>query len=461
MCGIVGLFGHPEAAHMAYLGLHTLQHRGQESAGIVSGHQGKLYGYRQMAKVADAFTAEALERLPGDRAIGHVRYSTTGQSLLKNAQPFWVDYVGGGIAIAHNGNLVDSQEIRSSLEAGGSIFQSSMDTECIIHLMAAAPAGSMEDRLRLALRQVRGAYSLLLLTETEMIAARDPHGFRPLVIGEIDGATVFASETCALHLIGAKFVREVAPGEAVIVDESGVRSVRMVDPAPRPAPCAFEFVYFARPDSRVFGGNVYTTRKALGRALAREAPADVDLVIPVPDSGVTAALGYAEAMDKPFEMGLIRSHYVGRTFIEPQSSIRNFGVKLKLTPVREVIEGKRVAVVDDSIVRGTTSRKIVSMLRQSGAEQVHFRVSSPPTRWPCYYGIDTPTREELIASSHSVEQICDHLGADSLRYLSLDGMLRAIGDGDSGASTAEFCHACWSGEYRVPPAARPSAESSA
>ena len=450
MCGIVGLFGHPEAAHMTYLVLHTLQHRGQESAGIVSAHEGQLYGYRQMAKVVDAFSAESLAKLPGDRAIGHVRYSPTGQSLLKNAQPFWVEYVDGGIAIAHNGNLVGSKEVRRRLEASGSIFQSSMDTECIVHLMAAAPPGPLEDRLRVALQQVRGAYSLLLLTETEMIATRDPDGFRPLVIGEADGATVFASETCALHLIGAKFVREVEPGEAVIVDASGVRSVRMSAPSPTASPCAFEFVYFARPDSRVFGGDVYGIRKALGGILAEEQPADVDVVIPVPDSGVTAALGFAEAVDQPFEMGLIRSHYVGRTFIEPQSSIRNFGVKLKLTPVREVIEGRRVAVVDDSIVRGTTSRKIVSMLRNAGAREVHFRVSSPPTRWPCYYGIDTPTREELIASSHSVEEIRDHLGADSVGYLSLEGLLRAIGDSDRGVSGAPFCHACWSGQYRVP-----------
>ena len=283
-----------------------------------------------------------------------------------------------------------------------------------------------------------------------MIATRDPHGFRPLVIGEVDGATVFASETCALHLIGARFVREVEPGEAVIVDKDGVRSVSMGAPARLPSPCAFEFVYFARPDSRLFGGDVYGIRKALGRTLAEEQPADVDVVIPVPDSGVTAALGYAEALGRPFEMGLIRSHYVGRTFIEPQSAIRNFGVKLKLTPVREVIDGRRVAVVDDSIVRGTTSRKIVSMLRNAGAREVHFRVSSPPTRWPCYYGIDTPTRAELIASSHTVDEIRDHLGADSLAYTSIEGLLKAIGNGDRGVKDAAFCHACWSGDYRVP-----------
>ena len=435
---------------MTYLGLHTLQHRGQESTGIVSAHEGRLYGYRKMAKVVDAYSAENLAKLPGDRAIGHVRYSTTGDSLLKNAQPFWVEYVDGGIAIAHNGNLVGSREIRKRLEAQGSIFQSSMDTECIIHLMAGAPAGPLEDRLRTALEQVRGAYSLLLLTERQMVAVRDPHGFRPLVIGKAGDATVFASETCALHLAGATFVREVEPGEAVIVDSSGMRSIRLLEPAATPAPCAFEFVYFARPDSRVFGGNVYSTRKALGAVLAEEQPADVDVVIPVPDSGVTAALGYARAIERPFEMGLIRSHYIGRTFIEPKSSIRNFGVKLKLTPVREIIEGQRVAVVDDSVVRGTTSRKIVAMLRHAGAKEVHFRVSSPPSRWPCHYGIDTPTREELIASTQSVEEIRDHLGADSLGYLSLEGTLRAIGGGDTEVDGAPFCHACWSGEYRVP-----------
>ncbi len=454
MCGIVGIFGHPEAANMTYLGLHTLQHRGQESAGIVSAHEGQLRGHRQMSKVVDAFNEEALARLPGDRAIGHVRYSTTGDSLLKNAQPFWVEYVDGGIAIAHNGNLVGSREIRRHLEAKGSIFQSSMDTESIVHLIAAAPAGPLEDRLRTALTQVRGAWSLLLLTEDQMIAARDPHGFRPLVIGKKGDAFVFASETCALHLVGAKYLRDVEPGEAIVIDAEGMRPVRMAPPAQPPTPCAFEFVYFARPDSHVFGGDVYGVRKALGARLAQEQPAEVDLVIPVPDSGVTAAVGYAQAIDRPFEMGLIRSHYVGRTFIEPRSAIRDFGVKLKLTPVPEVIKGQRVAVVDDSIVRGTTSRKIVAMLREAGAREVHFRVSSPPTRWPCYYGIDTPTRDELIAARLDTEKISDHLGADSLGYLSLEGLLAAIAGRRPKSDNDSLCHACWSGDYRVMPPAQ-------
>jgi len=465
VCGILGVFGHPEAANLTYLGLHSLQHRGQESAGIVTLHEGRLNGSRRMGLVADAFTEEDLSRLPGNHAIGHVRYSTAGGSLLKNAQPMWIDYVRGPLAIAHNGNLVNAESIRRRLEGRGSIFQTSMDTECIVHLIAQAPQDDLLKRIRVALEQVEGAYSLLFLTPEGMVAVRDPNGFRPLMMGRLNGATVFASETCAMGLIGAEPEREVLPGEAILVTAEGREEIQLLPPS-KPTRCAFEHVYFSRPDSHVFGNEVYSVRRKMGRKLAAEQPADVDVVVPVPDSGVTAALGFSEALRRPFEMGLLRSHYVGRTFIEPQKSIRDFGVKLKLYPVRGVIEGRRVAVVDDSIVRGTTSRKIVAMLRQVGAAEVHFRVSSPPTRWPCYYGIDTPTREDLIAARMDVDEIARYLGADSLGFLSRDGLMECLGEGggppaSGGAgqggpaeSESTYCDACWSGEYSIPIADR-------
>lgn len=460
-----GIFGHPEAANMAYLGLHALQHRGQESAGIVSSDGERLFGHRAMGRVQSGFTPSDLATLPGDRAIGHVRYSTAGGSHLKNAQPLGVDYARGSLAVAHNGNLTNHEALRERLEARGSIYQTASDTESIVHLIAMSKKEELRDRIAEALKQVEGAYSLLFLTERELIAVRDPRAIRPLCLGEMPMtgggvAPVVASESTAFDLIGARKVRDVAPGEMLIINADGVRSEFPFAPESRKL-CIFEHVYFARPDSTIQGVSVYEVRKAFGRRLAIEqpvAPGDDLVVIPVPDSGVPAAIGFAGRARAPFEMGLIRSHYVGRTFIEPQQSIRHFGVRLKLNPNRAVIEGKRVVVVDDSIVRGTTSRKIVKMIRDAGAREVHVRISSPPTRWPCYYGIDTPTRSELIASSHSVDEICSYLTADSVGYLSLEGLVESVRsieerEGDASAarpSADSYCHACFSGNYPIP-----------
>jgi amidophosphoribosyltransferase len=445
-CGVVGVYGHPEAATLAYLGLYALQHRGQESAGIVASNGEALISHRGMGVVADIFNQDILARLKGRLAIGHNRYSTSGSTVLKNCQPFVVEWAQGALAIAHNGNLVNADELRARLEARGSIFQSTVDSEVIVHLIAASTADTLVGRIVDALSQVRGAYSLVFLTEDRIIAARDPAGFRPLVLGRVGDAVVIASETCALDLVDAAYEREIEPGEIVTVSERGVESIH---PFPRGEThhCVFEYIYFARPDSRLFGRNVYEVRKALGRQLARESPAPADIVIPVPDSGVPAAMGYAEEARLPFEMGLIRNHYVGRTFIEPTNSIRHFGVKVKLNPLRDVLDGKRVVVIDDSIVRGTTSRKLVTMIRQAGAREVHMRISSPPTTNPCFYGIDTPTREELIGSSHSVEEIRAFLNADSLAYLSEAGM-HAFNDGKG----TGFCDACFTGRYPIKPA---------
>jgi amidophosphoribosyltransferase len=444
-CGIVGVFGHPEAANLVYLGLYALQHRGQESAGIVSSDGELLISHRELGLVADIFDARMITRLRGCSAIGHNRYATSGRTVLKNVQPFVVEFGTGGLAVAHNGNLVNATELRQRLEDNGSIFQSSADTEVIIHLMATAPEGRLVDRVVSALSQIRGAYSLLFLSRTELIAARDPHGFRPLVLGRIKDTVVLASETCALDLIGAEYVREIEPGEVFRVSAAGSESYRPFAAVPRTA-CVFEYIYFSRPDSLVFGRNVYQVRKELGRQLAREQPCDADLVIPVPDSGVPAALGYAEEAGYPFDFGLIRNHYVGRTFIEPHDAIRHFGVKVKLNAQRKLLEGKRVIVVDDSIVRGTTSHKIVAMLRAAGAREVHMRISSPPTTGPCYYGIDTPTKAELIASNHSVEEIRKFIGADSVGYLSPEGMYVFLGS----EPRAGFCDACFTGRYVIP-----------
>ncbi len=453
-CGVFGIWASEEAANYAYLGLHALQHRGQESAGIVSTDGETLHVHREMGLVADIFNADAIARLKGHAAIGHVRYSTAGASQLKNAQPIAVQYAGGAVAVAHNGNLVNAEQLRFELENQGSIFQASTDTEVIVHLIARARAlgapGSSEQLLgaiREALGKVAGAYSILFLTPTALVGARDPMGFRPLVLGRLKGSWVLASETTALDLIEAEYVREVEPGEVVVIDQTGMRSERLFPgarPPERLGRCVFEHIYFARPDSVLFGKSVYEARHAMGRRLAVEHPVKADLVLPVPDSGVPAAIGYAEESGIPFAMGLVRSHYVGRTFIEPQQSIRHFGVKLKLNALRGVLAGKRVVVIDDSIVRGTTSRKIVKMIRAAGATEVHVRISSPPTSWPCYYGIDTPTRQELIASSHSIEQIADYVTADSLGYLSLDGLYAAVGGERKG-----FCDACFSGEYLI------------
>ncbi len=452
-CGVFGIYGHTEASNLAYLGLHALQHRGQESAGIVSSDGQQLYLHRAMGLVQDVFSESHLARLPGRIAIGHVRYSTAGGSHIKNAQPFAVDYARGSLAVCHNGNLTNADALRDELEERGSIFQSSSDTEVLVHLVALSHQVAIEDRIVDALARVKGAYSLLFLTEDTIVAARDPMGIRPMCLGILPGqrdAHVIASEPTSFDLIGAEYVRDVEPGELLIIDASGIRSLRLPETA-SPHMCIFEYVYFARPDSHIGGRSVYEVRKSLGEALARELPVEADVVIPVPDSGVPAAVGYAKALSIPFEMGLIRSHYVGRTFIEPQQSIRHFGVRLKLNPVAPVLRGKRVVVIDDFIVRGTTSRKIVKMVRDCGAREVHLRISSPPTQWPCYYGIDTPTRRELIASSHTVDEIARYVTADSLGYLSLEGMIAAVAGRPAGdPADCGYCHACFSGQYAIP-----------
>ncbi|MSP40621.1 MAG: amidophosphoribosyltransferase [Deltaproteobacteria bacterium] len=448
-CAVMGVYGHPEAANMVYLGLYALQHRGQESCGIVTSDGKGLISHRKMGLVADAFKEDVIKRLEGRSAIGHNRYSTTGQSHLKNAQPFVVEYSQGPIAISHNGNLVNGALLREELELSGSIFQSTTDTEVIVHLIATSKESTLMGRIVEALGRCRGAYSLLFLTLDKLIAARDPYGFRPLVLGRFPegknrGAYVFASETCALDLIEAEYVRDVEPGEIVTIGADGsVESLKPFPPTPH-AKCIFEYIYFARPDSNLFGHNVYRVRKALGRQLARESPVDADLVTPVPDSGVPAAMGFAEESKIPLEFGLIRNHYVGRTFIEPQQTIRNFGVKIKLNAQRDVLKGKRVIVVDDSIVRGTTSRKIIRMLRDAGATEVHLRVSSPATIGPCYYGIDTPTRTELIAANNTEDEIRRFVEADTLAYLSQEGMYTYFDGQKKG-----FCDACFTGNYPV------------
>src|SRR5258706_6129950 len=442
-CGLFGIWNHPEAANVTYLGLYALQHRGQESAGIAATDGENFHIEKAMGWVADVFSRERLRRLPGTRAIGHVRYSTAGSSNLRNAQPITAKTARGPIAIAHNGNLTNADELRKGMERDGAIFQSNSDTEVILHLLARAPAGPLEEQIPHALAQVKGAYSLLILTRDALYAMRDPHGFRPLSLGRLEDSWVVASETCALDLMEAKLDRDVEPGEIVVISDAGLRSVRFAPPTDK-LHCVFEYVYFARPDSTLWGRNVHTVRKAFGRQLAREHPVSADIVIPVPDSGTSAALGYSEEAAIPYEMGLIRNHYVGRTFIEPQQGIRHFGVKVKLNPMRDMLEGRRVVVIDDSIVRGTTSRKIVRMIRSAGALEVHMRISSPPIQWPCYYGIDTPTRKELIVASHSVEEIRRYLATDSLAYLSLEGMLKA-----TGSEATNYFHACFTGQYQV------------
>ncbi|MEZ4367218.1 MAG: amidophosphoribosyltransferase [Kofleriaceae bacterium] len=455
MCGVFGISGHDEAANLAYLGLHALQHRGQESAGVVAGDgPGRLRRHVAMGLVSDIFDRETLATLPGTTAIGHVRYSTSGASELRNAQPLLFEYAGGQVAIAHNGNLTNAVALRAQLEQRGSIFQSSSDTEVIVHLMAHAQ-GDVVARLDAALTQVEGAYSLVVTTEDgRVIGARDPHGFRPLVIGRLatkgsGAAYVLSSETASFDLIEAEYIRDVEPGELVVFEDGGVTSRRLTAAAAPPRFCVFEHVYFARPDSLVNGRSVYKARERMGERLAIEAPADADLVIAVPDSGVPAAIGYAREAGLGFHMGLIRSHYVGRTFLEPQDSIRHFGVRLKLSPVRSVVDGKRVVVVDDSLVRGTTSRKIVKMLRAAGAREVHLRISAPPTTNPCFYGIDTPTRSELVASSHTIDEIARYVTCDSLAYLSHDGMMAAVGPDDAPAVAGRHCSACFTGLYPV------------
>jgi amidophosphoribosyltransferase len=441
-CGVFGIYGHEEAARLTYLGLYALQHRGQESAGIVSSNGSRLFVERGMGQVSDIFKEDHLARLAGDSAIGHVRYSTAGKVSINEAQPFAVKCSFGQIALCHNGNLPDAGDSRIELERDGAIFSSTSDTEVVLHRIARSRAGSLVEAIIEALSRDEGAFSMLFAAPDRLIAVRDPRGFRPLCMGKLDGATVFASETCAFDLIGAQYLRDVEPGEVVIVDGEGVHSLRPFAAKPT-THCIFEHVYFSRPDSVVFGRSVNKSRHLLGRHLARECPADADIVVPVPDSGVAAAIGYAAESGLKFRFGIMRNHYIGRTFIEPRSQIRHFGVKIKLNPVRDLIEGRRVVLIDDSIVRGTTSQKIVKMMRDAGAREVHMRISCPPTIAPCYYGVDTPTREELIAAQHSVEEICKFLGADSLGYLSLKGLLEAVGD----PNDTKFCSACYTGKY--------------
>src|SRR5437868_5502382 len=448
-CGVIAIYAHPEAEKLAYLGLHALQHRGQESAGIVTSDGMTLHPYKAMGLVADIFTEEVLSQLHGTLAIGHTRYSTAGDSALLNAQPILVQSNKGRVALAHNGNLVNAPEIRSRLETQGSIFQTNSDTEVIVHLIALSKEHTLPEAMADALRRVEGAFSLVMISPDRIFAARDPRGFRPLAMGRIRALTgekqdtiVFASETCAFDLIGATYERDVRPGELIVVGPEGITSRFYATPATQSS-CIFEHVYFSRPDSMVFGRPVQDSREELGRQLAREAPAEADIVVPVPDSGVTAAMGYASESGIPFRFGLIRNHYIVRTFIVPPQTVRDFGVKLKLNPVRSILEGKRVVLIDDSIVRGTTSRKIVRMIRSAGAKEVHMRISCPPTISPCFYGVDTPSKKQLIAANKSVEEIREYIGADSLAYLSLEGMKKACGDGEK----TTYCTACYTGKY--------------
>jgi len=439
-CGIFGIVGHEEAARLAYLGLYALQHRGQESAGIACSDGRKLYLHQGMGYVADVFDEDSLNTLTGSSAIGHVRYSTAGESQLTNAQPILIDCWRGQIALAHNGNLVNAAQLRRELERDGAIFHTTSDSEVVLHLVSRSKRRTLLEALIEALRLVQGAYSLLVQTPEYLLVARDPHGFRPLCIGRVDGRYVFASETCALDLIDAEYVRDVAPGEVIWVQDDTLEFCFPL-PKEKPAFCIFEHIYFSRPDSLVFGRTVNTSRRLLGKLLAREHPAVADVVVPVPDSGVTAGIGFSEESGLPLEFGLIRNHYVGRTFIEPKQSIRNFGVKVKLNPIREILVGKRVVLVDDSIVRGTTSRKIVQIIRQAGAREIHVRITSPPIVGPCHYGIDTPTKRELIGANKSAEEIREFIGADSLGYLSLESLRQAVEDGD------RFCTACFTDRY--------------
>ena len=442
-CGVFGLYGNLEAAKLTYLGLYALQHRGQESAGIASADGVQIRVSKAMGYVNEAFDDDTIAKLPGPLAIGHVRYSTAGESRLANAQPIVVDSAHGQLAVAHNGNLVNALEVRDSLVREGAIFQTNSDTEVIVHLFARAKVDGAENAIIEAISQVRGAFSLVMMTKDRLIGVRDPHGFRPLALGRLGDAWVICSETCAMDLIGATYVRDVEPGEVVIAGPHGLKSVKPYPPA-RQSQCVFEHVYFSRPDSYVFGESVNEVRTEFGRRLARESGVPADVVVPIPDSGVCAAVGYAEAAGLPMRMGLIRNHYVGRTFIQPQQSIRHFGVRVKLNPVRSILEGRRVVLVDDSIVRGTTSRKIVRMVRSAGAREVHMRISCPPTVSPCFYGVDTPRRSELIAATHTLEEIRKYVDADSVAYLSLEGLTGAVRGGSS-----SYCTSCYTGIYPV------------
>lgn len=449
-CGVFGVFGHDDAAELVALGLHALQHRGQEAAGIVSFDGERFNSERRLGLVGDNFSSEAIiERLRGQAAIGHNRYSTTGDTVLRNVQPLFADLAGGGMAVAHNGNLTNATTLRKRLVRDGAIFQSTSDTECLVHLVATSRQTQLVDRLVDALSQVEGAYSLVTLTTKKMIGVRDPLGVRPLVLGQFGTSYVLASETCALDIIGAQFVRDVEPGEMVVITRDGVESLSPFPSAPRRF-CVFEYIYFARPDSLVDGENVYTARRRIGEVLAQEAPADADLVVPVPDSGTPAAIGFAASAGIPFELGIIRNHYVGRTFIEPGQHIRQLGVKLKHNANRQSVAGKRIVLVDDSIVRGTTSVKIVQMMRDAGATEVHLRIACPPTTHSCYYGVDTPERDQLLAAHRNVEQMCEMIGADSLAYISIDGLYRAMGFPGRDNESPQYCDACFTSDYPTP-----------
>ena len=445
-CGVCGIFGHPDAAKLTYFGLYALQHRGQESAGIVASDGTKVREYKGMGLVPEVFTEDSLQGLPGHLAVGHVRYSTTGSSSLINAQPFTATHQGCTVSVAHNGNLVNIRALRDELEKKGSIFQSTMDSEVVVHLMARCHAMELEDAIAYTFEKVKGAYSVLLLTRDKMVAVRDPQGFRPLCIGKLNnGGYIVASETCALDLVEAQYIRDVAPGEIVIIGEDGLKSIMPENPQPQSF-CIFEQVYFARPDSDIFGANVYMSRKRMGEILARECRVDADFVMPFPDSGNYAAIGYSQASGIPMEMGVIRNHYVGRTFIQPTQSMRDFSVRVKLNPIRSFLQGKRVIIIEDSIIRGTTGRSRVKSLRDAGVKEVHMMISCPPTAYPCYYGIDFPSGGDLIASAKTVDEIRDHLGLDTLYYLSLEGLIEATGGNGS-----SFCTACYTGNYPVEP----------
>ena len=443
-CGVVGVSGVSNAAELAYLGLYALQHRGQEAAGICAVQDGHAQVHKGPGLVSDVFSAERLGRMIGTTAVGHVRYSTAGGSLVRNAQPITARYAEGDLAISHNGNLTNQRDLRQLLVSEGAIFQSSSDSEVIVHLIARSRRHGVEAQIDDALSQLEGAFSLVISVGDTLYAARDPRGFRPLILGRKSGGSVLVSETCALDIMGADYVRDIEPGEVLRIRGGDVRPLRRLPPAPHPAPCIFELVYFARPDSRIWGISVDRARRAFGRQLAVEHPVDADCVIAVPDSANSAALGYAEASGIPFELGLLRNHYVGRTFIRPSQADRDFGARIKYNPVREVLHGRRVIVVDDSLVRGTTSRSLVRFIRAAGAREVHFRIGSPPVTHPCFYGIDMPSREELVGSSHSVAEIAETLGVDSLGYLSLDGMSHAVRE------AGPFCNACFSGTYPAP-----------
>ncbi len=446
-CGVFGIFGHPDAAAIVALGLHALQHRGQEAAGIVSFDGQRFHSERRLGLVGDHFSrVSTIQGLPGDSAIGHVRYSTTGETILRNVQPLFSEISSGGFAVAHNGNLTNGLTLRRELINDGAIYQSTSDTEVVLHLVARSRKQRIIERFIEALRQLEGAYSLVALSNKKLIGARDPLGIRPLVIGELDGKYILASETVALDIIGARFVRDVQNGEVVVISDEGIESLRPFPPAAA-RPCIFEYIYFARPDSIVHGRHVYAVRKAMGAQLARESGVDADVIVPVPDSGVPAAIGYAQQAGVPFELGIIRNHYVGRTFIQPTQNVRELGVRMKHNANRSVVEGKRIVLIDDSIVRGTTSVKIVRMMREAGAKEVHFRISSPPITHPDYYGIDTPQRDKLLAATHSLDEMREYIGCDSLAFLSVDGIYKAMGEPGRNPQRPQFTDHCFTGDY--------------